>query len=276
MPWHRMFGLTLMDFFRGLPVTVELEKDLSLKRQLLDVVIVRADVTPLPVELPHGMEDLGPHNLITFKSLQEPLDAWALKELVGHYVNYRKQTGPSVDEMPPEEDFRLYAVSARFPSGLARAVRLEEVREGVYDVRYFDGAIRVVVVNQLPEDVPNAMLHLFGTSQERIGYGVEHYHPRSKDMSTVLDRLFTRHLQEGTIMADALEEFGRLHGKEYLAKIPAKLRLEGLTPEQVREIVPPTEYFKGLSPTQIGDALPLGVLEEAIRQARKRQEEGDG
>jgi hypothetical protein len=31
------------------------------------------------------------HNLISFKSFQESLDAWSLKELVGHYVNYRKQ-----------------------------------------------------------------------------------------------------------------------------------------------------------------------------------------
>jgi len=31
-PWHRLFGLTLVDFFRGMPVIVELEKDLSLKQ----------------------------------------------------------------------------------------------------------------------------------------------------------------------------------------------------------------------------------------------------
>src|SRR5438128_122138 len=37
-PWHRLFGLTWTDFFTGQPVTVELEKDLSLKKQLLDVV----------------------------------------------------------------------------------------------------------------------------------------------------------------------------------------------------------------------------------------------
>jgi len=30
-----------VDFFRGMPVTVDLEKDLSLKQQLLDVVVIR-------------------------------------------------------------------------------------------------------------------------------------------------------------------------------------------------------------------------------------------
>ncbi len=32
-PWHRLFGFYLVDFFRDTSVTVELEKDLSLKRQ---------------------------------------------------------------------------------------------------------------------------------------------------------------------------------------------------------------------------------------------------
>lgn len=62
-------------FFRGLPVTVELVKDLSLRRQLLDVIILRKELLPLPCRLPEGFEDLAPHNLISFKSYQEPLDA---------------------------------------------------------------------------------------------------------------------------------------------------------------------------------------------------------
>jgi hypothetical protein len=32
--WHRLFGLALYDFFTGSPYVVELEKDLSMKRQL--------------------------------------------------------------------------------------------------------------------------------------------------------------------------------------------------------------------------------------------------
>ena len=41
MDWHRLFGLLLIDFFAGSPFEVELEKDLSIKQQYLDVVIVR-------------------------------------------------------------------------------------------------------------------------------------------------------------------------------------------------------------------------------------------
>jgi hypothetical protein len=47
-PCHRLFGLSLVDFFWDLPVVVELEKDLSLKQQLLDVVILHKGTGPLP------------------------------------------------------------------------------------------------------------------------------------------------------------------------------------------------------------------------------------
>jgi hypothetical protein len=40
VPWHRLFRLGWIDFLRGLPVTVELEKVLSLKKQLLDVLVI--------------------------------------------------------------------------------------------------------------------------------------------------------------------------------------------------------------------------------------------
>src|SRR5580693_7835958 len=102
MNWHRYLGLLLTDFFTDSPFVVELEKDLSLKQQFLDVVIIRKRKGRLDRQLPDGLDDLADHNLITFKSHQEPLDDWALKELTGHYVNYRKQVGSSAQPLLPE------------------------------------------------------------------------------------------------------------------------------------------------------------------------------
>src|SRR5437762_2237040 len=126
-PWHRLFGLSWMDFFHGLPVTVEMEKDLSAKKQLLDVVLIRKEAGKLDCRLPDGFEELAPFNLVTFKSHMEKLSLWALQELVGHYVNLRKQVSPSMDEddLLPKEQFRLFAVSARYPQQLARDVGAE-------------------------------------------------------------------------------------------------------------------------------------------------------
>ncbi len=106
MNWHRLFGLLLADFFAGSPYVVELEKDLSVKKQLLDVIVVRKGRGRFAGRLPDGLENLATHNLITFKSHHEELDDWALKELTGHYVNYRKQVSPEKGAMLPEEEFR--------------------------------------------------------------------------------------------------------------------------------------------------------------------------
>jgi hypothetical protein len=159
-PLHRLFGLTWIDFFQGTAIGVETEMDLSLKRQFVDLVLIRKGLGPIPRPLPDGFEDLAAHNLVTFKSHQEALDEWALCELIGHYVNYRKQASPSLQDLLPETDFRLFAVCARFPNHLARQLVLTLLREGVYEVRLVALRIRVIVVHQLPREEHNAMLHL--------------------------------------------------------------------------------------------------------------------
>ncbi len=112
MDWHRLFGLILTDFFTDSPFVVELEKDLALKRQLLDVVILRCGSGTFSRRLPDGLDNLGAHNLITFKSHWDVLDDWALKELTGHYANYRKQCTPWGQALLPETDYRLLLYAA--------------------------------------------------------------------------------------------------------------------------------------------------------------------
>ena len=101
--------------------------------EFLDLVLLRKGLEPFPRPLPDGFEDLAAHNLITFKSHQEALDWWALCELIGHFVNYRKQYSPSLKNLLPETDFRLFAVCARFPDNLARQVPMTRLQEGVYE-----------------------------------------------------------------------------------------------------------------------------------------------
>src|SRR5436189_5920120 len=112
--WHRLFGLLLTDFFTNSPFAVEVERDLSEQQQLLDVVIVRRGRGRFAGRLPDGLEGLRAHNLVTFKSHREALDGWAVKELVGHYVAYRKMVSPSPSDLLAEDQFGLYAVAARF------------------------------------------------------------------------------------------------------------------------------------------------------------------
>jgi len=79
MNWHRLFGLLLTDFFAGSPFDVELEKDLSLKKQILDVAILRKRPGELLLRLPDGFDPLAPRNLLTFKSTPTSLVRSALE-----------------------------------------------------------------------------------------------------------------------------------------------------------------------------------------------------
>ena len=246
-PWHRLFGLFWLDFFRGTPVQVEMEKDLSLRQQRLDLVIIRTQGGPLLRRLPDGFEDLAPHNLVSFKSFQEALDAWALTEHLAHFVNYRKQVSPTMQDLLPVTDFRLFAVCTRFPRDLAQQVKLEKIQEGVYEVRHFLGVIRLVVINQLPPLEHNAMLLRFSSKEELAEYGVRHGRLYSTDTSTLLYQLFERYRKEGQLMIEiplSLEELRRETIKEILDQTPpeqllerlsVEKRLEGLAPENLRE-----------------------------------------
>jgi hypothetical protein len=130
--WHRLFSLLLTDFFTGSPFVVEVERDLSQQHRLLDVVIVRRRRGRFTGALPDRLDDLAEHNLLTFKSLHAALDDWAIRELLGSYIAYRKLLSPSPSDLLPEDRFRQYAVCAQFPHNLSdmRCIPLSRSRAG--------------------------------------------------------------------------------------------------------------------------------------------------
>jgi hypothetical protein len=234
-PLHRLFGLSWIDFFQGTPIAVETELDLSLKQQFIDLVLIRKGPGPLPRPLPDGFEDLAAHNLITFKSHQEALDPWALWELVGHFVNYRKQASPSLNDLLPEGDFRLFAVCARYPNKLAQQVALTPLRAGVYEVQGLGLRIRVIVAHQLPLEEHNAMLHLFSARLELLRYGREHYRPHSQETSSLLYELFNVY-NEDSDMHDKLKEFVQETQVELLKGMSAQELVRALSPETLEAL----------------------------------------
>ncbi len=63
--WHRLFGIGLTDLFAYTNYEVELEKDLSIKQQFLDVMIIeKVKTEKLPKDLPDGLDNLGQHNSV--------------------------------------------------------------------------------------------------------------------------------------------------------------------------------------------------------------------
>jgi hypothetical protein len=289
--WHRLFGLLLTDFFAGSPFTVEVERDLSVQQQLLDVVILRRGRGRFAGRLPDGLDGLAAHNLITFKSHHEALDGGAVRELVGHFVAYRKLVSPSPSALLPEDRFRLYAVCARFPHNLSGQVPWLERQAGVYDCRWGTDVVRVVVAGELPREGHNAPLHLFSAAPALVEYGRGAYRRRSEDTSLLLGQLLQTFQGEGFAMSYTMEDFKRDYVKEHFAKLTPEERrevlqaltpeeqreaLERLPPERLREVLqalPPEKLLAGLSADQIRqylDQLTAGRPAGPRKPRRKR------
>jgi hypothetical protein len=255
--WHRLFGMLLTDFFTDSPFVVDVERDLSEQQQFLDVVIVRRRRGKFGGALPDGMTDLAEHNLITFKSFQEALDAWAMRELLGSYVAYRKLASPSPSDLLPEDRFRLYAVCARFPQNLSGQIPWQEQQAGVYHCRWGVDTVRVIVAGQLPRAAHNAPLHLFSATPELVSFAGGAYRRHSERTSRLLEQLFERFRAEGFAMSYTMEDFDRQYIKERFARLtPGEQReaLERLTPEHLRELLealPPEKRLMGLSEEEI-------------------------
>ena len=261
--WHRLFGLFLMDYFSQSPFVVELEKDLSLKRQFLDVVILRKDSEGVAQELPDGLDNLKNHNLLSYKSLREPFDDWALKELVGHYVNYRKQVSPSWDALPAEDQFQLYGVSTRFPQKLSGQVELQAVSSGVYDILWGTDRIRLIVLSEIPPVAANALWNLFSANPERVGLAAGRYHVRQAEMSTIVGQLFENYQLEGVAMPYTIQDFQKDFVRDHLNLLSPDEVLRRYSPEDVLRRYSPEEVLRRYSANErLKDLSPAERLKD--------------
>jgi hypothetical protein len=277
--WHRLFGMTLTDFFTGTNYDVDLEKDLSLKQQILDIVIIEKTEGTPPEALPDGLENLGKHNLLSYKSMRESFSAWAVEELIGHFVNYRKQSSPSLKKLLPEKDFRLYAVSTRYPAKLAKQVPLKEVTKGIYDLRWGIREIRLIVSSQIKKEERNAPWLMFSAVEEKVRYGFSRYSGKLDEMSITINDLLAAYQKEGVItMPYTLEDYRRdikeralkmMTPEERLRGLPPEERLRGLPAEEIFRRFSPEERLKGLSPEDVFRKFSPEEIEDCLKKMRK-------
>ncbi len=158
------------------------------------------------------------------------------------------------------EEFRLLAVSARYPRDLAGQVALEELKPGVYQVRRRGtSAIRVVVLRRLPREPHNALWLLFSGVPEQIAYAVRYYRQRSPETGTLLDQLIEGYQREDVVMPYTMEQFRHDYLKEHVSQLSVKERLAGLSPEEV---------VKHLSPDEILKHLPREAIENFLNRLR--------
>lgn len=221
---------------------IELEKEIAIKRQILDILIMRKGDAPFSKRMPDGLEDLAAHNLLTYKSMQESLDDWVLKELTGHYVNYRKVISPSLDRLLPEKQFRLIAVSTRYPQKLANQSRQnwQQLQKGVYQIKRGSDLIRVIVLKQIPNAEHNLIWQLFSAQQEKVQQAARSYFKSDSQINTMINDLLAKYKAEGIHMSYTLEDY---------RKESARASLSLLTPEERADtlsLFPAEERLAGL------------------------------
>ncbi len=268
--WHRLFGMTLTDFFTETGYTVELEKDLSLKKQILDVVIIEKTEENPPDELPDGLENLGKHNLLSYKSMRESFTDWTADELIGHFVNYRKQVSPSLKKLLPKEDFRLYAVSTKYPAKLAAEVPLKPVKTGVYDLRWGIRDIRVIVTAQIEKEEKNALWLMFSAVEESVRYGLSRYRGKLEEMSITIYDLFTTYQTEGIIaMPYTLEDYRRDIKERALKMMTPEDVIKAFSPEELLKNIPAKERLRGLRAEDVFKKFSAEEIEAYLKKMRK-------
>jgi hypothetical protein len=277
--WHRLFGLSLKDFFTRTPFDVEVEIDLSVKRQFLDIVVLRRRSGPMNELLPDGLDNVATYNLITYKSTHEALDSWAIDELLGHTVNYVKLVSPR-EGLLPIDQFRLYGISTRFPKKLAGEVGLKQVKAGVYEAVWGAHQIRILVLREMPEAPQNALWEMFSGEPQKVESGLRAYQPRTQDIRGVMNALHEHYGVEGAEMSYTWEDFRRDFAKEHLHELTLEERLEGLSPEErlkglsAKEIarrLEPSERLAGLKPSEILERVSLEDIEKYLQRKKREQ-----
>jgi hypothetical protein len=199
------------------------------------------------------------------------LDDWTLKELTGHYVNYRKHVSGPSGEMLPESSFRLLGVSTRFPQKLVGQVKMEGAGDGVYQVARGTDQIVVIVLNEVPREAHNSFWHLFSGVPANIQYGAAHYRRRTDDASTILNRLFESYQQEGVVMPYTIEDFRRDFTKEHLSLLSPQDLVEGLTPRQIQALR--QQQLGHLSPKERVEGLSLREMQVVFEELRRQIEQ---
>ncbi len=251
--WHHLFGWTLMDYFTGSNYRVELEKDLSVKPQLLDIVIIEKATGTTLTDLPDGLENLSEHNLLTYKSLRETLDTLVIYELVCYYVNYRKLLDHKKWHELPQSEFQLYAVTTRYPRNLSKQFEtlFQKQKAGVYDLKNGNHTIRVIVLSEIPKTPKNAIWQLFSSKTDGFDFGSEHYQWRCPSTIALLNPLFKIYQMEGINMPYTLEQACQECIRDTLESLPPKERLRGMALPDIINYFSPADVIKQFSPADV-------------------------
>ena len=281
--WHRLFGMFVTAHFENSPYQVEVEKDLTVKKQLIDVTVVRREAAGSFDRYPDGLENMAEHNLLSYKSLHESFTVWSLLELAGHYVNYRKQVSPSFDELIAENEFRLYGITTHEPIQLIKTFNPKKISEGVWELQWDEVCIRLIVLPQIPQGPHNDLWRLFSARPDVIEEARTHYETCYQDSehSVLMQMLYEFYLKEKLPMTYTRKQFEEDFVLAHLKSVsPEKIlrqyspedRLRDLAPEDRLRDLAPELVLKQYSEEDLLDGLPPERLERLAALVKMRED----
>lgn len=264
--WHRILGTLLMDRCRNSTVEVKLELDTSQVRQLLDCLLLYAPSHRGHPLLPEGFEPLTPYTLVSFKSHQDGVTDFALRELIAHGIGFQKyqetlQPGP----LEPHA-LSLVMVSARHPQALARKLPFTKQGQGIYTIHYGLVSIRLLVTSRLRMVPQNAPLLAVSGQPKRIAYAASILSEETDIARGMLARALKQYKLEGLEMPYTLEDAKRELIDFYVSEATPEQRLKGLPPEELSKRLSPEQRLKGLQPEQRLKGLTQQQLLELAQQ----------
>jgi len=248
--WHNLLGITLTDFYHGTSFRVDLEKEIKYP-QYIDIVVVenkQADQLESQLESqPDGLENLAKYNLITYKSLWEPLDSWTIDELISYYVLLRKVTSLESKNLIPVSEFNLIGIATRFPQKLNNFENLEYIKEGVYNIFRGENVITIIVTSQTPKTLKNTIWQMFSGIPEQIIFGLKNYNWKRKDYKYIVSgQLHQKYKSKGLIMPYTEQDFFRDSFNYFISNTSIEDVLKKFSPEEVFKNYTPEERLKGL------------------------------
>jgi len=218
---QEFLAMVLDPLFKKLGFDTTPEVDLSRKKQLIDLIVVKksdinVDFTKLPKEFWAEFDDLNTHNLITFKTYSESFNPDALEELWGHHCNYLK-----INELERDQ-VNLYAITHHHPDLILKPfidtkfVHIIKPDE-VYDLHLGNvKKVRIIIT----KDTNNPILALFSGNHKKVFEAYE----KLKNETDLMDQIS---LYFKNIKAYYGEELNEMYTKE----------------DFFRDYPPPKEHF---------------------------------
>jgi hypothetical protein len=229
IPWHRFLKIGLRHLFSGTCFEVYDEFDLSDQVQRVDFAVIRVAnhnlPPPAPEKMPDGLQTLRSHNLISYKSINEPFDRFALNELIGHAVAYSKLQARD-DWKTFSDSLGLIALSTRKPQTEVISRLLQQTaNEDVYEIDCAGWKVTCIVINMASPEKRNWLWALLKGDKSRWKSGT----------IAVMLKAIKQQLKEMGNVDPEIEAFETEILESWLQELPPSQRLIGLdlkaTPE---------------------------------------------